>query len=119
MAFLYLFAQLIGAILGYRLLISLTPTKVLDDSKGQCGVCAVVPHADMNEFTVFIIEFIATSVLIAMCCSFWDPRNTKKQDSAPLKVGLTIIVLLVLLVSVALLLLYLLKLNFIYFSCIK
>lgn len=102
MGILYFIAQMVGAILGHRLLIAVTPYKVLDDSKGQCGVCAVVPHEDMNEFTVFIIEFIATSVLVAMCCSFWDARNQKKQDSAPLKVGLTIILLLVLLVSVIL-----------------
>lgn len=99
MAILYFIAQLVGALLGYRLLEALTPAKVFEDSKGSCGACSVVPHEDMNEFTVFVIEFIATSVLVGICLSLWDKRNEKKQDGAPLKIGLTIFMLCVMFVS--------------------
>lgn len=72
---------------------------MLDDSRGSCGACSVVPHEDMSELDVFVIEFIATSVLVGICCSLWDRRNEKKQDSAALKIGLTIFLLCMLFVS--------------------
>lgn len=99
MAILYVFAQLIGATLGFRLLKALTPTKVFALSSGTYGVCQTAPHADLTEFDAFLIEFIATSVLISICCALWDPRNNTKQDSVPIKFGLAITILSVIFVS--------------------
>lgn len=100
MAILYLFAQLIGATLGFRLLKALTPTKVFALSTGSYGVCQTAPHEDLTEFDAFFIEFIATSVLISICCSLWDKRNAQYQDSNALKFGLAITILSVIFVSI-------------------
>lgn len=93
MAVLYFFAQLIGATLGYRFLVALTPTKALKNSAGDFGFCQTAPNEDLNEIEAFACEYIATTVLIFVCCAVWDPRNSTKQDSIPLKFGLVIIVL--------------------------
>lgn len=87
MAIVYFFAQLIGAVIGYRLLKALTPDEVYEKSCGKYGFCATGPHDSINEFQAFFIEFIATTVLITVCCAVWDPRNAKHQDSVPLKFG--------------------------------
>lgn len=100
MAILYLVAQLIGATLGFRLLQALTPSKVFALSNGSFGVCQTAPHEDLNEFSAFMIEYIATSVLISICCALWDPRNATKQDSVPIKFGLAITILSVIFVSI-------------------
>lgn len=100
MAILYFFAQMIGATLGFRLLQALIPEKVLAFSNGDYGVCQTAPHEDLTEMDAFFIEFIATSVLISTCCALWDPRNSTKQDSVPLKFGLAIALLSVIFVSV-------------------
>lgn len=99
MAILYLLAQLIGATLGFRLLKALTPNKVFALSTGSYGVCSTAPHEDLTELDAFVIEFIATSVLISICCALWDPRNNQKQDSVPIKFGLAITILSVIFVS--------------------
>lgn len=99
MAILYIIAQLIGATLGFRLLQALTPTKVYASSFGDYGVCQTVPHDDLSELDAFFVEFIATSVLISICCALWDPRNSTKQDSVALKFGLAITILSVIFVS--------------------
>lgn len=100
MAILYLLAQLIGATLGFRLLKALTPTKIFAMSTGAYGVCQTGPHEDLTELDAFLIEFIATSALISICCALWDPRNNTKQDSVPVKFGLAITILSVIFVSV-------------------
>lgn len=99
MAVMYLLAQLIGATLGFRLLKALTPTKVFALSTGSYGVCQTAPHEDLTEIDAFVIEYIATSVLISICCALWDPRNNTKQDSVPIKFGLSITILSVIFVS--------------------
>lgn len=93
MAILYVIAQLIGATLGFRLLQALTPAKVFALSSGEYGVCATVPYDELTELDAFFIEFIATSVLISICCALWDPRNSNKQDSVAVKFGLAITIL--------------------------
>lgn len=102
MAVLYVLAQLIGATLGFGLLKALTPTRVFASSTDAYGVCQTVPHEDLTAIDAFVIEFIATSVLISMCCGLWDARNTIKQDSVPIKFALAITVLSVIFVSIQL-----------------
>lgn len=99
MAFLYFLAQLIGATLGFRLLKALTPTKVFALSSGSYGVCQTAPHEDLTEIDAFVIEFIATSVLISICCALWDNRNKNAQDSAAIRFGLALTILSVIFVS--------------------
>lgn len=99
MAILYVLAQLIGATLGFRLLKALTPSTVFALSSGSYGVCQTGPHDEITEIDAFIIEYIATSVLISICCALWDGRNDTKQDSVPIKFGLAITILSVIFVS--------------------
>lgn len=100
MGILYFIAQMIGAVLGYRLLQALTPTEVFAQSYGQCGMCQTAPNDRINEVNAFIMEYIATMALISLCCAVWDPRNSKNQDSSPLKFGLAITVLSIIFVSI-------------------
>lgn len=93
MAILYFFAQLIGATLGYRCLQAITPTKVFAQSSGQYGFCQTAPHEDLNNIETFVVEYVATMMLISLCCGVWDRKNSKNQDSVPLKFGLAIAVL--------------------------
>lgn len=87
MAVLYFFAQLIGALIGYRLLRALTPDSILEKNCGLYGFCATGPHPEITEIQAFTMEFVSTAVLITVCCAVWDPRNSKHQDSVPLKFG--------------------------------
>lgn len=100
MAIIYFFAQLIGATVGYRFLVALTPVKALAQSGGKYGFCQTAPHDDLNEFEVFACEYIATTVLISICCAVWEPRNNTKQDSVAIKFGLAITILSYIFVSV-------------------
>lgn len=95
MAIVYFFAQLIGAILGYRLIQALTPLNILELSvnKGNYGFCATAPLSDLSTFQAFALEYFATTVLISICCAVWDPKNAKYQDSTPLKFALAITIL--------------------------
>ncbi|XP_031636910.1 aquaporin-2-like isoform X2 [Contarinia nasturtii] len=93
MGIIYFFAQLIGATVGYRFLVSLIPAKALGLSTGTHGFCQTVPHEDLGEFEAFTCEYIATMVLISVCCACWDPRNSSKQDSLAIKFGLSITIL--------------------------
>lgn len=100
MAILYFFAQLIGATIGYRFLVAITPIKAMANSAGTYGFCQTAPHEDLNEFEVFACEYIATTVLISVCCGVWDPKNSNKQDSVPIKFGLVVGVLSFIFVSI-------------------
>lgn len=88
MAFVYVIAQCLGAFMGYGLLVTLTPTNIMQASGNS--VCVTKPHAFVTMPQAFLIEFIATATLIWFCCSIWDPRNAKSQDSIPLRFGLAV-----------------------------
>lgn len=100
MAILYFFAQMIGALIGYRCLQALTPLKILAQSGGAYGFCQTAPHEDLNDLEAFILEYIATMLLISLCCACWDARNSKNQDSVALKFGLAICILSIAFVSI-------------------
>lgn len=108
MGVLYFFAQMIGALVGYGLLKAVTPVNIAEKNCGSFGFCAIVPHQEVNEIQAFTIEFIATAVLITVCCAVWDSRNAKNQDSVALKFGALITFLSFIFVSFCLLLLLLL-----------
>ncbi|KAL1116929.1 hypothetical protein AAG570_005398 [Ranatra chinensis] len=83
----YLLAELVGSILGFGVLMMLTPESIYSK---QPGLCCTVPHQTVSDFQAFSVEFISTAFLILLVCSCSDPRNSKKQDSAPLKFGILI-----------------------------
>lgn len=84
----YIVAQCIGAYMGFGLLKYLTPVNVFrSDNTTDIGLCSTVPIPELPLMHVFIIEYMATTVLVLICCAIWDPRNSANQDSAPLKLG--------------------------------
>ncbi|XP_051859733.1 aquaporin AQPcic isoform X1 [Drosophila sulfurigaster albostrigata] len=87
MALLYFVAQLLGAFIGYGLLITLIP----DSVKGiGAGLCVTLPHPQISSPQAFGIEFTATAILIIVCCGVWDPRNAKHHDSVAIRFGLAV-----------------------------
>jgi len=94
MAIAYVIAQLAGAIMGFGLLMLLTPSEIFrPEGMEGAGVCSTVPRPELTTAQVFFLEYFATTVLITLCCSSWDPRNAKLQDSVALKFGFAVAVL--------------------------
>lgn len=55
--------------------------------------CVTDLHDSLSAIQGFLLEAIATGVLMLLVCSVWDIRNEKNTDSAPIKFGLTVAVL--------------------------
>lgn len=54
--------------MGYGLLLTVTPDKILTMSN---GLCMTKPHELITPIQAFSIEFIATSVLVWVNCAIW------------------------------------------------
>ncbi|CAO1354236.1 unnamed protein product [Diamesa serratosioi] len=94
MAVAFIVAEIIGACLGYGLLIAVTPDDVMwSNDHNDPGICMTLPHSTISPAQAFLIEFCLTFTLICVVCGVWDPRNKKFGDSTPIKIGLTIIAL--------------------------
>lgn len=91
MACVYFVAQMLGAFMGYGLLMVITPADVFRPF-GATGpaVCVTAPYPELSPFQAVAIEYISTTILILICGGVWDPRNAKHQDSIPLKFGFAI-----------------------------
>lgn len=91
MACVYFIAQMLGAFMGYGLLLVMTPASTFNalDGAGP-AICVTAPHGDLTPLQAFAMEYLATTVLILICCGVWDPRNSHVQDSIPLKFGFAI-----------------------------
>jgi len=101
MLFVYIVAQCVGAFIGFGLLKAVTPASGWRaENSTVAGVCTTVPHKDVTTMQALAIEFLATSVLILVCCGVWDPRNRDCKDAVPLKFGLTITGLAIATVSI-------------------
>ena len=61
-----------------------------NENAAPCGFCATAVHSDLSLPQAFLLEFVATSMLILVVCSVWDPRNQKINDSNPIKFALLI-----------------------------
>lgn len=81
----YIIAQCIGAILGYGILLAVSPVDLISN-----GICMTLPHAGHTSVQALVIEIILTATLSLICCACWDPINEHKQESVPLKFGLAI-----------------------------
>lgn len=97
MAFFYFIAQFIGSFIGVGLLKIVVPDNLLNQNTVQnttdAGFCMTMPHSDLTDIQAFIIEFLATTVLVFVNLAVWDHRNEKYQDSTPLKFGFVVFVL--------------------------
>ncbi|KAH8300328.1 hypothetical protein KR044_012947, partial [Drosophila immigrans] len=90
MAIAYFFAQLIGATLGYGLLLGSLPNKVTHNVNYPNGVCITTLANDIGIWQGVLIEFVITSILIMLCCAVWDPRNANFGDSVSLRFGIAV-----------------------------
>lgn len=91
MAVIYFIAQLLGAFMGYGLLIVVTPADIFRPLGIDVPeLCMTLPYKDVTPIQAVAIEYLSTSVLILICGGVWDPRNEKYQDSIPLKFGFAI-----------------------------
>ncbi|XP_043463460.1 aquaporin-like [Leptopilina heterotoma] len=94
-AILYIFAQLVGAIIGFGLLKSVTPEMLLHSGNETTSseFCVTDLHNNISMFQGFVIEVIATGILMLMTCGVWDARQTKFGDSVSIKFGLAVAVI--------------------------
>jgi len=60
------------------------------DGNSTHAHCVTLPGATVNVTQALLGEFLATCMLVLLCCGVWDKRNEAKQDGVPLKFGLTI-----------------------------
>ncbi|ETN65688.1 hypothetical protein AND_002539 [Anopheles darlingi] len=91
MALAYVAAQCIGSFMGYGILKMLTPAAVFESAKDPgAGFCVTQPNPLITTIQAVGVEFVATMVLILVCCGVWDPRNAKHHDSVALKFGFTV-----------------------------
>ncbi|XP_050534300.1 aquaporin-like isoform X2 [Daktulosphaira vitifoliae] len=79
----YFIAEFLGALIGYGLLVVVTPYNMLDGSFGE-GICVTSPVIGLSVWQALSIESLATGSLILLVCSVWDPRNDN-GDCGPLK----------------------------------
>lgn len=83
---IYIIVECAGALLGYGILVTLAPFDLVPG-----GVCVTGPYTGLTEFQTLGIEFALTAALSFVNCGVWDPVNKNKQDSIPIKFGLTIV----------------------------
>ncbi|XP_063704947.1 aquaporin-like isoform X2 [Culicoides brevitarsis] len=94
MGLAYIAAQLVGSVLGYGLLkVISTHEAMFPAGEEATGLCVTMPAAGLGVTQAFFVEFICTGILVLVVCGIWDPRNKKHTDSTPLRVGLTVAVL--------------------------
>lgn len=100
-AAVYVVAQSLGAFAGFGLLKVLTPRKVFAESAAAIGSgnCMIRPNAEMSIGHSLAVEYVASTCLVLICCGVWDKRNAHNQDSLPIRFGLALTALAVVLVS--------------------
>lgn len=86
MALIYFVGQMLGAFIGYGLLKALLTTELMT---AGAGLCVTLP-SQVTTPQAFGIEFVATAILVIVCCGVWDPRNARHHDSVAIRFGLAI-----------------------------
>ncbi|XP_025829923.1 aquaporin AQPAn.G-like isoform X2 [Agrilus planipennis] len=83
----YILAQLIGAIFGALVLKIMLPAKIRGNGPALCTPW-IPPRSSIIR--CLIAELLGTTFFLFVCCAMWDYRNRKWQETAPIKLGLTI-----------------------------
>ncbi|XP_073819769.1 aquaporin-4-like [Musca autumnalis] len=78
----YFLGQILGSVVGFGLLKLIVST--------DNGFCMTLPGNNISTGQAFVIEFVISCILIAVCCATWDDKNAKYQDSLALRLGLTV-----------------------------
>ncbi|RZC41003.1 MIP domain containing protein, partial [Asbolus verrucosus] len=86
----YILSQILGAIVGFALLHSVTQDKFILGPGDFPGVCSPMLNPNITEIQGFVLEFSISFILVLVCCGVWDRRNAVKTDSIPIRFGLTI-----------------------------
>lgn len=81
-SFVYFAAEFLGAIIGYGVLVVISPYNILNSS--DSGNCVTSPVVGLTVWQALIIEGITTGVLILLVCAVWDPKSGN-GDCGPLK----------------------------------
>ncbi|KAE9534820.1 hypothetical protein AGLY_008112 [Aphis glycines] len=74
-AFVYFSAEFLGAIIGYGVLVVISPYNILSSSTGSSGICVTSPVVGLTAWQALLIEAITTGVLILLVCAVWDPKS--------------------------------------------
>lgn len=95
LACIYFMAQMLGGFMGFGLLKLVIPRNIFNptNSTEGPGLCTTMPHEDVSNIQALTIEFVATTVLILVCCAVWDERNAHLHDSVALRFGFVIFML--------------------------
>jgi len=96
---IYIVPQFAGAFLGFAALKALVPAEytaqevfdeVTNTTTTRLGLCTTVPDPLLHSGQAFCMEMLATAVLILVCCSIWDKRNSMHHESLPLRFGFVV-----------------------------
>ncbi|XP_025409664.1 aquaporin AQPcic-like isoform X2 [Sipha flava] len=72
-AFVYIVAEFSGALVGYGILVVVSPYNILNTA--EPGICVTSPVAGLTPWQALSIESMTTGVLILLVCAVWDPRS--------------------------------------------
>lgn len=93
LAGIYIVSQIVGATLGYGVLMAVTPDYILKERSPNgtcCAMCVTSVHPEMTPLQGLLAEFLVTSILVLVVCSVFDRRNARNTDSVSIKFGLTV-----------------------------
>lgn len=93
MACIYFIAQMMGGFMGFGLLKLVIPKETFSPANKTVGLCTTMPGEGVSDVQALTIEFVATVVLILVCCAVWDERNSHLHDSVALRFGFLIFML--------------------------
>ena len=81
----YVIAQLFGAVIGYGMLVLLSPSNI------STAVCVTQPNPYCTEYQALGIEILLTAGLVFINCAVWDPVNALYNETNPITFGLIIL----------------------------
>ncbi|XP_051162704.1 aquaporin-4-like isoform X2 [Leptopilina boulardi] len=88
---LYVIAQFIGAIIGYGMLMVVTPYMLLDDGLGKNNpFCVTLVHPEISISQAILIETLCTGCILLGASATWDPRCAHTTDSTALRFGFSV-----------------------------
>lgn len=93
MACIYFMAQMLGGFMGFGLLKLVIPSQIFRPNSTEPGLCTTMPSKGISDIQALTIEFVATTVVILVCCAVWDHRNDHLHDSVSLRFGFLIFML--------------------------
>ncbi|XP_012288702.1 aquaporin AQPcic [Orussus abietinus] len=97
-AFIYIIAQCIGAVVGYGLIMTVTSEEFMlpwedVNNPPKNSICVTQLHANVTLGQGFLVEVMATFLLMCVACAIWDKRNSRNTDSVAIRFGFSVAVL--------------------------